>query len=78
MAYHAKKNMTAFRSSMQNASMLGEQEFQDAMNRTIVSVETDDNYTINQKLKIYAELQQLANCTEKDRKKFVNKVAKML
>lgn len=78
MAYHAEETVDAFRESMSNASSLGEQEFQDAMNRTIVTVETDDHYSTNQKLKIYAELQQLANCTEKDRKKFVRKVAKLL
>lgn len=78
MAYHAQRNIDEFNRSMENASSLGEQDFQNAMNQTIVSVETNDHYSTNQKLKIYAELQQLANCTEKDRRKYVKKVAKLL
>lgn len=78
MAYHVKKTVDAFNASMAQASTLDEQDFQDAMNHTIIAVETDDHYSTNQKLKIYAELQQLANCTEKDRRKYVKKVAKLL
>ena len=55
-----------------------EQELMDAVNHTVVDVELDDNYSTKQKLKIYAVLTSLSNCSEKERKKYAKKVKKLL
>ena len=37
-----------------------------------------NNYSTKQKLKIYAVLTSLSNCSEKERKKYAKKVKKLL
>lgn len=78
MAYHNKQSQNTFFENTKNVETFTEQQLMDAVNTTIVEVELDDNYSTKQKLKIYAVMTSLSNCSEKERKKFVKKVKKLL
>ena len=69
MAYHNKVSASKFEKNATGAEKFSEQELMDAVN---------DNYSTKQKLKIYAVLTSLSNCSEKERKKYAKKVKKLL
>ncbi len=78
MAYHNKVSASKFEKNATGAEKFSEQKLMDAVNHTVVDVELDDNYSTKQKLKIYAVLTSLSNCSEKERKKYAKKVKKLL
>ena len=78
MAYHNKVSASKFEKNTTGAEKFSEQELMDAVNHTVVDVELDDNYSTKQKLKIYAVLTSLSNCSEIERKKYAKKVKKLL
>ena len=53
-------------------------ELQDKIKTTILTVEHDSTYSTKELLKIYSLITSLSNCAEKERKKYVNKVVKLL
>lgn len=75
------KNNNIFNEFIQNMDGVAdfdERILNEKLNITMVSVEKDDNYKAKDKLKIYDLLQQITNCDEKDRKKFVKRLGKVL
>ncbi len=78
MAYHNKQTSAQFEVNIDGAERFGEQELMDVVNEAVKCVELDTSYTTKQKLKIYAELTSLSNCSEKERKKYAKRVKKLL
>lgn len=78
MSRHNEKNRQVFEDSMDGCEAMNEEDFRIAMNKTVVNVELDNDYSTNQKLKIYAAMQDLTNCLEKDRRRYVRKVSRLL
>ena len=57
---------------------LQEDEFINVVNSINTEIEKNDDINTSKKLKIYAALSSLSNCPEKDRKKFLAKVIKLV
>lgn len=78
MAYHNKQSAANFEQNLANAETFSEVELMEAVNKTVVEVELDEDYSTNQKLKIYSAMTSLSNCSEKERNKYAKKVKKLL
>lgn len=78
MAYHNKQSAANFEQNLANAETFTEVELMEAVNKTVVEVELDEDYSTNQKLKIYSAMTSLSNCSEKERNKYAKKVKKLL
>jgi len=78
MAKHDNKIADKFQDSVKNLDSMSEQELLDRMNETIKTVEINDSYNTNEKLKIYSLITSLSNSEDNDRKKFANKIYKAL
>ena len=68
----------AFKKVMQLGTQVSESEFLDSLNLIVKAVEESDAYKTNEKLKIYELLQQIANCTPQERKKYAKKLISIL
>lgn len=78
MAKHNPENAEAFRTAMVTINEMSEHELFVALRPVIAKIETDDTYNTDAKLKIYALLDSLTNCSGKDRKKWAAKVERAL
>jgi len=78
MKKHNPENLKTFEESLKDYDKMSEQQLLDALNKIIVIVENDDSYNTNAKLTIYAFISSLSNCDERERKKWVKKIAKLL
>lgn len=78
MAYHNKQSASNFQMNLEGCESFSEDELMEAVNKTVVEVELDDNYSTKQKLNIYAAMTSLSNCAEKERQKYAKKVKKLL
>lgn len=78
MAYHNKQSAANFEQNLANAETFTEVELMEAVNKTVVEVELDDDYSTKQKLNIYSAMTSLSNCSEKERNKYAKKVKKLL
>jgi len=78
MAKHDPEILKEFNELMEGCEKLQESDLLDRLNNTIVKVEKDDTYSTSSKLKIFSLITSLSNCTEKERKKFVRKIARAL
>ena len=67
-----------FMAAMQKAESLPDADLQMKIQPTILAVEKDEHYSARQKLKIYALLSDLSNCSEKERAKYIKKTAAAL
>lgn len=78
MAKHDNKIADKFQDSVKNLDSMSEQELLDRMNDTIKTVEINDSYNTNEKLKIYSLITSLSNSDDNDRKKLASKIYKAL
>jgi hypothetical protein len=78
MAKHDAKVSENFQKNTGDLDKMSEQDLLDRLNETIVEVETNDGYNTKEKLKIYALITSLSNSSEKDRRKFAQKIYKAL
>ncbi len=53
-------------------------EFMDAVNPIVVEVELDETMKTSRKLKIFDLFTRMSNCSEKERKKYGKKIARLL
>lgn len=78
MAKHNQNTANDFQTNMQGCERFTEQQLLEAVNKTVVAVELDEDYSTSQKLKIYSMMTSLSNCGEKERVKYAKKVKKLL
>ena len=78
MAKHDPETAKTFAENLKGCEKMTEKELQDKIKTTILTVEHDSTYTTKELLKIYSLITSLSNCAEKERKKYVNKVVKLL
>jgi type II secretory pathway component PulK len=78
MAYHDQKAIDEFNENMQDAVKMKDEQFHENLNKTVVTVELNEEYSTNQKLKVYSALSDLNNCEAGDRAKYVKKAVKLL
>lgn len=77
----SRKNKDAsaqFVKAMEGCEKFEDSDLQDRLNPTILLVEKDDSYSTGRKLKIFALISSLSNCTEKERRKYVKKISGLL
>ncbi len=77
----SKKNKDAsaeFFKAMEGCDKFEDSDLLDRLNPTILHVEKDDSYSTSRKLKIFALISSLSNCSEKERKKYVRKISGLL
>lgn len=78
MAKHNAETATEFKVNTKGCENFTEQQLLEAVNKTVVRVELDDDYSTKQKLNIYAMMTSLSNCSESERRKYAKKVYKLL
>lgn len=78
MANHNSETATEFKLNTRGCENFNEQQLLEAVNKTVVRVELDDDYSTKQKLNIYSMMTTLSNCSESERKKYAKKVYKLL
>ncbi|MBE6109765.1 MAG: hypothetical protein E7194_05030 [Erysipelotrichaceae bacterium] len=75
MAKHDPNIRTGFLEALQGADKMKESELQEAIRPTVLIIEKDDSYSTSKKLKIFSLMSSLSNCAEKERPKYVRKIA---
>ncbi len=78
MAKHNPQNRSQFDENMKGLEDFDEQTLLDRLNKTIVTVELDNSYNTDQKLKIYSLISTLSNSEGKQRKKIARKISRAL
>ena len=78
MSKHNPETARIFAENMNGCEKMSEADLQDKIKATVLTVEHDESYSTKELLKIYSLIASLSNCAEKDRKKYVNKVKKLL
>jgi hypothetical protein len=78
MAKHDPNIKTGFLSALEGAEKMKEFELQEAIRPTVLIIEKDDSYSTSAKLKIFSLMTSLSNCAEKERPKYVKKIAHAL
>ena len=78
MAKHNPQSRSQFDENMKGLEDFDEQTLLDRLNKTIVTVELDNSYNTDQKLKIYSLISTLSNSEGKQRKKIARKISRAL
>lgn len=78
MAKHDPSIQSEFLNAMNGCEKMKEAQLQEALNPTVLTIEKDDSYSTKAKLKIFSLISSLSNCAEKERPKYVKKIAKAL
>ena len=68
----------SFMAAVQNGESMPEHELLQKLQPTILAVEQDGHYSAKQKLRIFALLSDLTNCSEKERGKYIRKTGSAL
>ncbi len=75
---HDPAVVESFLNIMEQGASLEEVEFLDRLNMIVCTVERDDTYSTNEKLKIYELLSQISNCFPEERAKYAKKLVRVL
>lgn len=75
---HNPEIVKTFNDNMKDCTKMKESDLLEKLAVTVRSLETDDSYNTNKKLKIYNLISQLSNCAENDRPKYVRRIAGLL
>ena len=78
MAKHDPKIRTDFLEATKGCEKMKESELTEALKPTVLIIEKDDSYSTNAKLRIFSLLTSLSNCAERERPKYVKKIAAAL